>query len=150
MVELYFGSYYGALYRKTQLYLRASLSDSNMSFSEAIVLMYVDANPGTIQDNIASGLSIDKSVVARSVKSLVELGLLTRTEDIDNQRVKKVYATKASQGFKSYWTKVVHQWNEIIFADLTTEERNMVVNANYKIKESALAADIQKEMKKIK
>ena len=100
MEELYFGSYYGALYRKTQLYLRAALSDRNMSFSEAIVLIYVYGNPGTIQDNIAFGLSIDKSVVARSIKSLVALGFLTRTEDITNQRVKRYMSQNLQKNSK--------------------------------------------------
>jgi len=149
MDELYFGSYYGALYRKTQLYLRAALSDRNMSFSEAIVLIYVYGNPGTIQDNIAIGLSIDKSVVARSIKSLVALGFLIRTEDAANLRVKKVYVTESAKEFKTYWHKVVHQWNQTILADLTPEERSMVVGANYKIKESAIAADIEMEIKKL-
>lgn len=149
MKELYFSRYYGFLYRKTQLYFRAALADRNISFSEAIVLMYVYDNPGTIQDNIASGLSIDKSAVARSIKSLVALGFLTRTEDVDNQRVKKVNVTKITEELKVYLDKVVNQWNEIIFSDLTAEERTMVVSANHKMKEAVMATDIQKEIEKI-
>ena len=150
MEELFFGSYYGVLYRKTQLYLRTALSSRNMSFSEAIVLIYVYSNPGTIQDDIAIGLSIDKSVVARSIKSLIALGLLIRTEDATNLRVKKVFITEAAYEFKAYWNKVVNQWNQTILADLTPEERTKVVDAVYKIKESAIAADIQKEIEQIK
>jgi DNA-binding MarR family transcriptional regulator len=150
MKELYFSRYYGLLYRKTQLYFRAALADRNMSFSEAIVLMYVYDNPGTIQDNIASGLSIDKSAVARSIKSLVALGFLTRTEDVDNQRVKKVNVTNLAEELKVYLDKAVDRWNQIIFSDLTPEERTLVVRANYKMKETVMAADIQKEIEKIK
>lgn len=150
MKELYFSRCYGFLYRKTQLYFRAALADRNMGFSEAIVLMYVYDNPGTIQDNIASGLSINKSAVARSIKCLVALGFLTRTEDMDNQRVKKVYVTEATEEFKVYLNKVINQWNQIILSDLTPEERTIVVSANYKMKEAVMAADIQKEIEKIK
>jgi DNA-binding MarR family transcriptional regulator len=150
MEELYFLNYCGAIYRKSQLYIKAALSDRNMSFSDAMVLIYVSANPGTIQDDIGSNLSIDKSVVARSIKSLEALGLLTRTEDVSNQRVKKVYATEAAKEFKTYWNKIISQWNKTILADLTPEERSMVIDANYKIKISAIAADIQNEIKQIK
>jgi len=150
MEELYFLNYCGAIYRKSQLYIKAALSDRNMSFSDAMVLIYVSANPGTIQDDIGSNLSIDKSVVARSIKSLVALGLLTRTEDASNQRVKKVYTTEAAKEFSTYWNKIISQWNKTILADLTPEERSIVIDANYKIKVSAIAADIQNEIKQIK
>lgn len=150
MEELYFLNYCGAIYRKSQLYLKAALSDRNMNFSEAMVLIYVSANAGTIQEDIGNNLSINKSVVARSIKTLVGLGLLTRTEDVSNQRVKKVYATEAAKEFRTYWNKIIYQWNKTILADLTPEERSMVVNANYKIKASAIAADIQNEIKQIK
>ena len=150
MEELYFLNYCGAIYRKSQLYLKAALSDRNMSFSEAMVLIYVSANPGTIQDDIGINLSIDKSVVARSIKTLEASGLLTRTEDVSNQRVKKVYATEAAKEFRTYWNKIIYQWNKTILADLSLEERRMVVDANYKIKASAIAADIQNEIKQIK
>ena len=150
MEELYFLNYCGAIYRKSQLYIKAALSDRNMSFSDAMVLIYVSANPGTIQDDIGINLSIDKSVVARSIKSLVALGLLTRTDDVSNQRVKKVYTTEAAKEFSTYWNKIISQWNKTILADLTPEERSMVIDANYKIKVSAIAADIQNEIKQIK
>ena len=150
MEELYFLNYCGAIYRKSQLYIKAALSDRNMSFSEAMVLIYVSANAGTIQEDIGSNLSIDKSVVARSIKSLVALGLLTRTEDVSNQRVKKVYTTEAAKEFRTYWNKIIYQWNKTILADLTPEERSIVIDANYKIKISAIAADIQNEIKQIK
>jgi len=150
MEELYFLNYCGAIYRKSQLYIKAALSDRNMSFSDAMVLIYVSANPGTIQDDIGSNLSIDKSVVARSIKSLVALGLLTRTDDVSNQRVKKVYTTEAAKEFSTYWNKIISQWNKTILADLTPEERSIVIDANYKIKISAIAADIQNEIKQIK
>ena len=150
MEELYFLNYCGAIYRKSQLYIKAALSDRNMSFSDAMVLIYVSANPGTIQDDIGSNLSIDKSVVARSIKSLVALGLLTRTDDVSNQRVKKVYTTEAAKEFSTYWNKIISQWNKTILADLTPEEQSMVIEANYKIKVSAIAADIQNEIKQIK
>ena len=67
--------------------------------------------------------------MARSIKSLVSLGLLTRTDDAANQRVKKVYVTEvteAAKEFKVYWTKVVNQWNQTILADLTPEERTII------------------------
>ena len=150
MEELYFLNYCGAIYRKSQLYIKAALSDRNMSFSDAMVLIYVSANPGTIQDDIGSNLSIDKSVVARSIKSLVALGLLTRTDDVSNQRVKKVYTTEAAKEFSTYWNKIISQWNKTILADLTPEERSIVIDANYKIKISAIAANIQNEIKQIK
>ncbi|MBK1812788.1 winged helix-turn-helix transcriptional regulator [Clostridium sp. YIM B02505] len=150
MEELYFLNYFGAIYRKSQLYIKAALADRNMSFSEAMVLIYVSANPGTIQDDIGTNLSIDKSVVTRSIKNLVALGLLTRTEDSTNQRVKKVYATEAAKEFRIYWNKLIKQWNETLLADLTPEERSIVVSASYKIKTSAITADIQEEVKKIK
>lgn len=141
--NLYIGSNIGAIFRKTQLYLKAALTDQIINnTSEAIILMYVFDHPGTIQDDIASGLSIDKSVVARSIKSLVEIGYLIRKEDKSNQRVKKVYVTEAAEDFKQYWDKIVYQWEQVILADLNPDERNIVVNANIKIKESVLSTNI--------
>jgi DNA-binding MarR family transcriptional regulator len=148
--NLYIGSNIGAIFRKTQLYLKAALTDQIINnTSEAIILMYVFDNPGTIQDDIANGLSIDKSVVARSIKSLVEIGYLIRKEDKSNQRVKKVYVTEAAEDFKHYWDKVVYQWEQVILANLSSDERNIVLNANLKIKESTISADILETLDKI-
>jgi DNA-binding MarR family transcriptional regulator len=149
MEELHYLNYCGAIYRKSQLFIKAALSDRNMNFSDAMVLIHVCANAGTIQDDIAINLSMDKSVVARSIKVLVSSGLVTRQEDPSNQRVKKVYATESAEEFTLFWNKIIAKWNKTILASLTQEERTAAVETSYKIKMAAISADIQNEIKEI-
>ncbi len=149
MDELHYLNYCGSIYRKSQLFIKAALTDRNMNFSDAMVLIHVCANPGTIQDEISINLSIDKSVVARSLKILVSSGLVTRQEDPTNQRVKKVYPTESAEEFILFWNKVITQWNKTILAGLSPEERIAAVETSYKIKTAAISANIQNEIKQI-
>jgi len=114
-----------------------------------IVLKYVLDNQGTSQDDIANEMAVDKTAIARSLKSLDALGLLIRQENPDNHRMKKVYATDQALRYKTYFDKIVKHWNEILFAEFTEEEKEFIVGAFARMRQHAIDADIGNEVAKL-
>lgn len=148
--KIHFGSYYGSFYRRTQLFMRELFKKFELNFADGVVLIFVCENPGVIQETIAYRLSLDKAAVARSLKLLENLGLLTRNIDENNQRTKLVCTTAKADSYKTYFDKGMIIWNDKLMQDLSDAEKEVMMAAMSKMRESAITVDIEQLLKTIK
>jgi len=144
--DIHFGRNYGAMYRKTTMFIRECFKPFGVTFAEMIILTYVLDYPGTSQDDIARNLAVDKTAIARSIKNLETLGLLVRKENFENQRMKMVYATPKAHEYKAHFDKVMHRWNEILLMDFSDEEQEFILSAFARMRRQAIEADIEIEV----
>lgn len=150
MKNIGFGRSYGALSRRTNLFMKEAFKKLDLTFLECIVLIFISENPGVIQDDIASALSVDKAAVTRSVKRLEQHLLIERKEDSNNGRVKKVFPTANAKKCRVKISAVLDHWNDIILADCTEEELDLLLTTFTKMSARAISADIATEVAKIK
>lgn len=149
MKNISFGRSYGALSRRTNLFMKEAFKQLDLTFLEGIVLIFILENPGVIQDDIANALSVDKAAVTRAVKQLEKHLFINRKEDINNGRVKKVFPTKDAHKCKVKILAILDHWNNLILADYTEEELDLLLAAFTKMSARAISTDITAEVAKI-
>lgn len=84
------------LYRKSHIWLNNGCAASHLTVAQALVILIV-CDFGTLtQDDITKRLSLDKSVIAKTVSKLVELGFLQRSQSARDKRTYDIRPTQAS------------------------------------------------------
>lgn len=143
MNTVHFGRWFGALYRKTQTYMKESFKELGLGFSDSIVLITACIHAGISQDEISSKLAIDKAVTAKSIKNLEAKGFVTRELHSANLRIKKVFPTQDGLAMKERIDHIVEIWNREIMRDLTEEELKNVFPALRKMALVATGINIE-------
>ena len=103
-------------------YLRKKLSDTQLSGSMYLVLIYVDEHPGSSQDDIANGHDIDKATIAREARKLEDMGLIVRTAVPDNRRQYTLSVTKKGREMSELISQYDGKVIEIITSGFTENE----------------------------
>ena len=76
------------LYRRTHIWLNSGCLPHDLTAAQAVVILILCDFDGLTQDEITKRLSLDKSVVAKTVTKLVARGFVRRTT---NARDKRTY-----------------------------------------------------------
>ena len=87
-------------------------------------IFYLCKNPGVPQDTLSKVLHINKSNVTRAIQKLIEDGFLYKEIDQDDKRISRIYATQKAYEIRPILSEKMSNWNEIIMAGLTEEERD--------------------------
>lgn len=82
------------LYRKSHIWLNNTCASYELSAAQAVVILIVCDFQILTQDDITKRLSLDKSVIAKTVNKLEEQGFLIRTT---NARDKRTYDISPTQ-----------------------------------------------------
>ncbi len=143
MHTIHFGRWFGALYRKTQTYMKESFKELGLGFSDSIVLVTACIHEGISQDEISSKLAIDKAVTAKSIKNLEGKGLIKRETHSGNLRMKKVFPTPDGLAMKERIDHFVAMWNRAIVQDLNEEELKYIFPALRKMALTATSINIE-------
>ena len=84
------------LYRKSHIWLNNGCARCHLTAAQALVILIV-CDFGTLtQDDITKRLSLDKSVIAKTVTKLEELGFLCRSQSTRDKRTYDIRPTDAS------------------------------------------------------
>ena len=82
------------LYRKSHIWLSGSCAEFGLTAAQAVVILIVCDFGSLTQDDITKRLSLDKSVIAKTVTKLEQTGFLIRTT---NARDKRTYDIQPPQ-----------------------------------------------------
>lgn len=98
------------------------------------VLAHLSRHDGMMQTQLADVLEVGKASLGDVIESLESGGWVDRRPDPMDKRAKRVYLTRAAQGLIKRMTTLEVEFNDLIFADLTPQERSTLVNALLKVK----------------
>ena len=84
------------LYRKSHIWLNNVCSQCNLSSAQALVILFVCDFETLTQDEITKRLSLDKSVIAKTVNKLEESGFLVRTTNAKDKRTYDIRPTESA------------------------------------------------------
>jgi DNA-binding MarR family transcriptional regulator len=82
------------LYRKSHLWLNDGCVQYALSAAQAVVILIVCDFKELTQDNITKRLSLDKSVIAKTVTKLEEMGFIVRTNNAKDNRTYDIRPTE--------------------------------------------------------
>lgn len=90
------------------------------------VCLYIEEHPGTCQEDAASGLCLDKSLLARNVKKGIEAGCITRQASPVDMRRTELYITEKGKCFNNETRETMHAWQEKVMEKMTPSERRQL------------------------
>ena len=82
------------LYRKSHIWLNNGCARYGLTAAQAVVIMIVCDFKALTQDDITKRLSLDKSVIAKTVTKLEELGFIVRTTNARDKRTYDICPTE--------------------------------------------------------
>ncbi|RHR08827.1 MarR family transcriptional regulator [Pseudoflavonifractor sp. AF19-9AC] len=84
------------LYRKSHIWLNNSCAQYALTAAQAVVILIVCDFEALTQDDITKRLGLDKSVIAKTVTKLEDLGFLVRTTNAKDKRTYLIQPTEKS------------------------------------------------------
>ncbi len=84
------------LYRKSHIWLNNSCAQYGLTAAQAMVILIVCDFQSLTQDEITKRLGLDKSVIAKTVTKLEEMGFLVRTPNPKDKRTYCIEPTEQS------------------------------------------------------
>lgn len=111
------------LYRKSHIWLNNSCAQHHLTAAQAVVILIVcDFNTLT-QDEITKRLSLDKSVIAKTVTKLEETGFLVRVTNAKDKRTYDIHPTEKAWEVYPFVKEQVDQSFRHMTQGMTDAER---------------------------
>lgn len=117
----------------------------NLSKGQYLYLVRIYENPGIIQDKVASLLKVDRSTAAKSIKKLVEHGLVKKEKDEHNKKELKLYCTEKGAKLYPFLQREEEYSTEVITENITQDEIEITLKVLYKMR-----INIEKEWENMK
>ena len=128
-----------------KIYLNYGLKPYGLTASQGVVLLVLYGNDGANQEQLIEVLNYDKSVMARIIKSLVELEYIERRVNPKDKRAYELYLTKKMDEIKPVIFELLKEWDKSLMGFMTEEELLLLNETVEKINKRAQLKS--KEMK---
>jgi len=115
--------YIARLERLRRHYLDEHLRTYNLHGSMFMIILYLDRNPGSSQDNLCEYLLIDKSGVARKCRSLEDEKYIRREQSQDDRRQNRLYLTEKGRELLPVIRSLLSEWREIVTKNMDEQEQ---------------------------
>ncbi len=123
--------------RFSRTFFERKLAESNVGFTEHMIMLYLCKVDVVNQDTIASYFLLDKGAVAKTLNKLENKAYIQRTDNPNNKREKLISITQSGQDKIEYLTKELHVWHNYLFEGLSKEEIEQFLHTISKISSNA-------------
>ena len=108
--------------RCTNLYRDTQLDSVSLPGCQVPYILRVCRQPGQTQEELAQGLHVHKSSVARKLAALEAGGWITRAPCSQDRRALRVYPTPKAEAALPKLHQTLREWSDYLTASLTPEE----------------------------
>lgn len=117
----------------------------NLTKGQYLYLVRIYENPGIIQERVADMLKVDRTTAAKSIKKLVERGLVEKRKDDNNKKKLKLYCTEKGNEVYPFILKEEAYTIQTTMEGINTEEKEILFKLLYKMR-----TNVEKDWKDIK
>lgn len=111
------------IYRASQGYLDSKLKEYNLTSGTYPFILAIYDNEGISQNELSEYVKVDKSLSARAIKKLIELGYVEKIINSEDSRAYKLYLTDSAKEIVPKILNELNGWLDIITKDLTNEQK---------------------------
>lgn len=111
------------LYRKSHMWLNNTCAPYDLSAAQAVVILIVCDFQKLTQDDITKRLSLDKSVIAKTVTKLEERGFLLRATNAKDKRTYDISPTEKAWEVYPFIKEQIDVCFQHMTQRMTPEER---------------------------
>ncbi len=115
--------YISRLERQRKRYLDKNLYDHKLYGSMFMVILFLNRNPGAIQDDLCEFLGIDKSGIARKCRRLEDLGYIRREQSKEDRRQNMLYLTDKGNELLPIIRELLSNWREKVTAGMNESDQ---------------------------
>ena len=112
------------LYRKSHIGLNNGCAGYDLTAAQAVVILIVCDFSVLTQDDITKRLSLDKSVIAKTVTKLVKTGFLVRTTNAKDKRTFDIRPTQKALDVYPFIKKEIENCFQRMTQQMTETERD--------------------------
>lgn len=129
------------LYRKSHIWLNNGCVQYSLTAAQAVIILIVCDFHMLTQDEITKRLALDKSVIAKTVIRLEELGFLIRTTNIKDKRTYDIQPTDRAREVYPSVKEQIDRSFERMTQKMTASERSEFKRLLLLAAETTLAQD---------
>ncbi|SHK28990.1 DNA-binding transcriptional regulator, MarR family [Clostridium cavendishii DSM 21758] len=115
--------YMSMIYRASQGYLDNRLREYNLTSGTYPFILGIYDNEGISQNELSEYVKVDKSLSARAIKKLIELGYVEKIINSEDSRAYKLYLTESAKEVVPKLLNELDGWVNIITKGLTNEQK---------------------------
>ncbi|WP_225349597.1 MarR family winged helix-turn-helix transcriptional regulator [Paucilactobacillus wasatchensis] len=110
-MELFeFSKYIAAVYRQSKNDFKQQITELDVRATQSDLVMFIRDHPGLTQQQIASNMTIDASLLAKDVKLLINKGWVQRKIDPADRRARVITLTEAGQALARQLQATMSDW----------------------------------------
>lgn len=117
--------------RNLEMYKRKKANGFNSS--KELVLHIIRHNKGITQDGVGKILSLDKALITRIVKNLIDEGLVYKEKSESDKRAYMLFSTPLAERVKDEIVNMEENYYKMIFSDLDASELEEFLNLLEKV-----------------
>lgn len=111
------------LYRKSHIWLSSDCAQYSLTAAQAVIILIVCDFNGLTQDEITKRLALDKSVIAKTVTKLEDLGYLIRTTNAKDKRTYDIRPTDKAEQVYPFLKELIDDSFRRMTQNMTETER---------------------------
>lgn len=111
------------LYRKSHIWLNDGCAQYDLTAAQAVVILIVCDFEVLTQDDITKRLGLDKSVIAKTVTKLEEIGFMVRTTNAKDKRTYDIRPTEKAWEVYPFVKKQIDVCFQRMTQQMTDTER---------------------------
>lgn len=134
---------FGILNRRSQAFITTACTPLGIGFTEYTVLLKLYMQEGCNQEELSSMLAMDKSLTARTVKSLESKGFIYRSQTDADKRLKRIYTTDYGASLKETLMDLLQGWIDILAQGIEEGTVEAVFKGLHIAAENAIKAEIR-------
>ncbi len=115
--------YISRLERQRRRYLDEHLRDKKLYGSMFMVILYLEREPGSNQDDLVAFLGIDKSGVTRICRKLEDLDYIHREQSQQDRRQNKLYLTQSGNELLPLIRTLLQSWRDTVTAGMDEHDQ---------------------------
>jgi DNA-binding MarR family transcriptional regulator len=132
--------YISLLERQRRHYLDEHLQNYKLRGTMFLIILFLDKNPGSSQDNLCEYLLIDKSGVARKCRRLEDLGYIKREQSPDDRRQNSLFLTENGQKLLPVIRELLSNWRDIVTKNMDENDQKELMRLLELMEKNALEA----------
>ena len=112
------------LYRKSHIWLNNGCAEHDLTAAQAVIILIVCDFEVLTQDEITKRLGMDKSVIAKTVTRLEEMGFMVRSTNAKDKRTYDIRPTEKAWKAYPFVKEQIEQGFQRMTQQMTNAERN--------------------------
>jgi len=130
--------YISITYRQYQHYMREELKKYKIGNSDYPILLCLNNNRGVCQNEVSRLTKLNKSLISKGVKKLIEYDYLYQEDDINHKQKQKLFLTKNGKKIIPDLKNIITHWKKIILKDLSESEIEILYKIMEKIDHNSM------------